>query len=164
MIKKPVKQNPGVFSFLNPLSQEIWVNAKLFLPTIIIIVPFACILGIVFIRFICCCFVSPFFVGGTLSAPSVFSAGCARSKYSFSRSIYMHSTVSHIITTNFYLIYYKFACCAPCLRSPAVTVATAKTFYRRSPDVRYIRLRRRQHRTVHRFKILTSGMANSFER
>lgn len=26
MIKKPVKQNPGVFSFLNPLSQEIWVK------------------------------------------------------------------------------------------------------------------------------------------
>lgn len=26
MIKKPVKQNPGVFSFLNPLSKEIWVN------------------------------------------------------------------------------------------------------------------------------------------
>lgn len=26
MIKKPVKQNPGVFSFLNPLSQEIWVS------------------------------------------------------------------------------------------------------------------------------------------
>ncbi|CAB0019762.1 unnamed protein product [Nesidiocoris tenuis] len=25
MIKKPVKQNPGVFSFLNPLSKEIWV-------------------------------------------------------------------------------------------------------------------------------------------
>lgn len=28
MIKKPVKQNPGVFSFLNPLSQEIWVSAR----------------------------------------------------------------------------------------------------------------------------------------
>lgn len=26
MIKKPVKQNPGVFSFLNPLSKEIWVS------------------------------------------------------------------------------------------------------------------------------------------
>lgn len=26
MIKKPVKQTPGVFSFLNPLSQEIWVS------------------------------------------------------------------------------------------------------------------------------------------
>lgn len=26
MIKKPVKQTPGVFSFLNPLSQEIWVG------------------------------------------------------------------------------------------------------------------------------------------
>lgn len=26
MIKKPIKQNPGVFSFLNPLSQEIWVS------------------------------------------------------------------------------------------------------------------------------------------
>ncbi|XP_055317645.1 glutamate receptor 1-like isoform X2 [Sitodiplosis mosellana] len=25
MIKKPIKQNPGVFSFLNPLSQEIWM-------------------------------------------------------------------------------------------------------------------------------------------
>jgi glutamate receptor, ionotropic, invertebrate len=25
MIKKPIKQNPGVFSFLNPLSREIWV-------------------------------------------------------------------------------------------------------------------------------------------
>uniref|UniRef100_A0A336MVV7 CSON005520 protein n=1 Tax=Culicoides sonorensis TaxID=179676 RepID=A0A336MVV7_CULSO len=25
MIKKPVKQNPGVFSFLNPLSKEIWI-------------------------------------------------------------------------------------------------------------------------------------------
>lgn len=28
MIKKPIKQNPGVFSFLNPLSQEIWVSGK----------------------------------------------------------------------------------------------------------------------------------------
>lgn len=26
MIKKPAKENPGVFSFLNPLSQEIWVS------------------------------------------------------------------------------------------------------------------------------------------
>ncbi|CAD7083213.1 unnamed protein product [Hermetia illucens] len=26
MIKKPIKQTPGVFSFLNPLSQEIWVS------------------------------------------------------------------------------------------------------------------------------------------
>ncbi|XP_026847558.1 glutamate receptor 1 isoform X2 [Drosophila persimilis] len=26
MIKKPVKQTPGVFSFLNPLSQEIWMS------------------------------------------------------------------------------------------------------------------------------------------
>lgn len=26
MIKKPVKQKPGVFSFLNPLSKEIWVR------------------------------------------------------------------------------------------------------------------------------------------
>lgn len=26
MIKKPVKQKPGVFSFLNPLSKEIWVS------------------------------------------------------------------------------------------------------------------------------------------
>ena len=26
MIKKPMKQKPGVFSFLNPLSQEIWVR------------------------------------------------------------------------------------------------------------------------------------------
>ncbi|XP_054167278.1 glutamate receptor 1-like [Oppia nitens] len=25
MIKKPVKKNPGIFSFMNPLSQEIWV-------------------------------------------------------------------------------------------------------------------------------------------
>lgn len=25
MIKKPIKQKPGVFSFLNPLSKEIWV-------------------------------------------------------------------------------------------------------------------------------------------
>lgn len=28
MIKKPVKQTPGVFSFLNPLSQEIWVSCR----------------------------------------------------------------------------------------------------------------------------------------
>lgn len=28
MIKKPIKQNPGVFSFLNPLSQEIWVSKR----------------------------------------------------------------------------------------------------------------------------------------
>lgn len=28
MIKKPVKQKPGVFSFLNPLSKEIWVRKK----------------------------------------------------------------------------------------------------------------------------------------
>lgn len=28
MIKRPVKQKPGVFSFLNPLSKEIWVRAK----------------------------------------------------------------------------------------------------------------------------------------
>lgn len=28
MIKKPVKQKPGVFSFLNPLSKEIWVCKK----------------------------------------------------------------------------------------------------------------------------------------
>lgn len=28
MIKKPVKQTPGVFSFLNPLSQEIWVSLR----------------------------------------------------------------------------------------------------------------------------------------
>ncbi|ERL85395.1 hypothetical protein D910_02815 [Dendroctonus ponderosae] len=26
MIKKPMKQKPGVFSFLNPLSQEIWIS------------------------------------------------------------------------------------------------------------------------------------------
>ncbi|KMY98578.1 uncharacterized protein Dsimw501_GD14162, isoform B [Drosophila simulans] len=26
MIKKPVKQTPGVFSFMNPLSQEIWIR------------------------------------------------------------------------------------------------------------------------------------------
>lgn len=26
MIKKPMKQKPGVFSFLNPLSKEIWVS------------------------------------------------------------------------------------------------------------------------------------------
>lgn len=26
MIKKPVKQKPGFFSFLNPLSKEIWVR------------------------------------------------------------------------------------------------------------------------------------------
>lgn len=26
MIKKPMKQRPGVFSFLNPLSKEIWVS------------------------------------------------------------------------------------------------------------------------------------------
>jgi len=25
MIKKPVKKNPGIFSFMNPLSQEIWM-------------------------------------------------------------------------------------------------------------------------------------------
>lgn len=25
MIQKPVRQNPGIFSFLNPLSKEIWV-------------------------------------------------------------------------------------------------------------------------------------------
>lgn len=31
MIKKPVKQKPGVFSFLNPLSKEIWVS-KLTVP------------------------------------------------------------------------------------------------------------------------------------
>lgn len=29
MIKKPVKQTPGVFSFMNPLSQEIWVRISL---------------------------------------------------------------------------------------------------------------------------------------
>ncbi|XP_017861458.1 PREDICTED: glutamate receptor 1 [Drosophila arizonae] len=29
MIKKPVKQTPGVFSFLNPLSQEIWISVIL---------------------------------------------------------------------------------------------------------------------------------------
>lgn len=29
MIKKPVKQKPGVFSFLNPLSKEIWVSWRL---------------------------------------------------------------------------------------------------------------------------------------
>lgn len=29
MIKKPVKQKPGVFSFLNPLSKEIWVCKKI---------------------------------------------------------------------------------------------------------------------------------------
>ncbi|KAH8314880.1 hypothetical protein KR074_007202, partial [Drosophila pseudoananassae] len=29
MIKKPVKQTPGVFSFLNPLSQEIWMSVIL---------------------------------------------------------------------------------------------------------------------------------------
>lgn len=28
MIKKPAKENPGVFSFLNPLSQEIWVSKR----------------------------------------------------------------------------------------------------------------------------------------
>lgn len=28
MIKKPVKQKPGVFSFLNPLSKEIWVRGS----------------------------------------------------------------------------------------------------------------------------------------
>lgn len=28
MIKKPVKQKPGFFSFLNPLSKEIWVRIK----------------------------------------------------------------------------------------------------------------------------------------
>jgi len=26
MIKKPVRQKPGFFSFLNPLSKEIWVS------------------------------------------------------------------------------------------------------------------------------------------
>lgn len=26
MIKKPVKQKPGIFSFLSPLSPEIWVG------------------------------------------------------------------------------------------------------------------------------------------
>lgn len=25
MIKKPAKKNPGIFSFMNPLSQEIWI-------------------------------------------------------------------------------------------------------------------------------------------
>lgn len=25
MIKKPAKKNPGIFSFMNPLSQEIWM-------------------------------------------------------------------------------------------------------------------------------------------
>lgn len=34
MIKKPVKQKPGVFSFLNPLSKEIWVS-KLTVPAYI---------------------------------------------------------------------------------------------------------------------------------
>lgn len=29
MIKKPVKQKPGVFSFLNPLSKEIWVSDQM---------------------------------------------------------------------------------------------------------------------------------------
>lgn len=29
MIKKPIKQTPGVFSFMNPLSQEIWVSPSL---------------------------------------------------------------------------------------------------------------------------------------
>ncbi|XP_017048729.1 glutamate receptor 1 isoform X2 [Drosophila ficusphila] len=29
MIKKPVKQTPGVFSFLNPLSEEIWISVIL---------------------------------------------------------------------------------------------------------------------------------------
>ncbi|XP_061401386.1 glutamate receptor 1-like, partial [Musca vetustissima] len=35
MIKKPVKQTPGVFSFMNPLSQEIWLgnNKNKTLPT-----------------------------------------------------------------------------------------------------------------------------------
>lgn len=28
MIKKPVKQTPGVFSFMDPLSQEIWVSTR----------------------------------------------------------------------------------------------------------------------------------------
>lgn len=26
MIKKPAKQNDGIFSFMNPLSKEIWVR------------------------------------------------------------------------------------------------------------------------------------------
>jgi len=41
MIKKPVKQTPGVFSFLNPLSQEIWVSLgfqKCFKTTILMII------------------------------------------------------------------------------------------------------------------------------
>lgn len=29
MIKKPMKQRPGVFNFLNPLSKEIWVSSFL---------------------------------------------------------------------------------------------------------------------------------------
>lgn len=32
MIKKPAKENPGVFSFLNPLSQEIWVSVDYLKP------------------------------------------------------------------------------------------------------------------------------------
>lgn len=31
MIKKPVKQKPGIFSFLSPLSTEIWVSCTWFL-------------------------------------------------------------------------------------------------------------------------------------
>jgi len=40
MIKKPVKQTPGVFSFLNPLSQEIWVSLgfRKFLKTTILMI------------------------------------------------------------------------------------------------------------------------------
>jgi len=43
MIKKPVKQTPGVFSFLNPLSQEIWVSfgfRKCLKTTILMIITF----------------------------------------------------------------------------------------------------------------------------
>lgn len=29
MIKKPVKQKPGIFSFLSPLSTEIWVSSEM---------------------------------------------------------------------------------------------------------------------------------------
>lgn len=41
MIKKPVKQKPGVFSFLNPLSKEIWVS-KLTTPLVYGIYGFSC--------------------------------------------------------------------------------------------------------------------------
>lgn len=41
MIKKPVKQTPGVFSFMNPLSQEIWVSLHFISSTFFVCVFFS---------------------------------------------------------------------------------------------------------------------------